>query len=258
MFLCLPGIYNALGVQKILTLLLHLPIFSFLQELSELRVLRSDWLPNYALLSGTFFRHAMSTPVTVLSGCLDESISDLGGNSKSLQQARIVCRSIEKLLTKLSSKNLQSEKFSVVEATNECVRVCQILHPAAVISVQFACSKNLLLQGSAIHWQEALSCAVSNSVEAYCSDHVFKPVSILMHQKKSTLHVEIIDCAAGMSRFKQLLVRLPGLSAKPKGTGLGLPFVQYVVNEVFSGAVEIDSTLDRGTHMRWIVPTTRS
>ncbi len=241
-------------MQRIVLIILHLPIFQSLRVLLGFSVQELVWLPSYTLMRGEFFRHAMSTPITVLAGCIDASIQSTPQNKSTLLQAREVCRSVERLVKKLTVPAEQDEAFEVHSATKECIRVCKVLHPEAIITLQSAHSTALTLSGSAIHWQEALSCAITNALEAYGYTATFRPVTVLVYQDAETLRLEIIDCASGMSALRRMIVRLPGITAKRAGSGLGLPFVQYVVCDLFSGLVEIESSPGRGTRMRWVIP----
>lgn len=240
-------------MHRVIASLLRLPIVSFFSWLIGLRVQQVAWLPSYALLNGAFFQHAMSTPITVLAGCLDASLEQGAADAQMLQQARQVCTAVEQLLRKLASPHSTAEKFSVQSVTQASVALCRMLHPAATIAFHQACSSETYLIGSAIHWQEAIHCAVRNAIEAYSQTETYYPVTVLLYETAHSVRLEIIDYAGGMTSMRRLLVQVPGLSNKQTGTGLGLPFVHYVVEELFSGRVEIESTVGRGTHIRWVI-----
>lgn len=254
MFMCQAGFYNSRTVHRLIAIL-HLPKFALLEQVFGLRLQQVLWLPSYSLLQGSFFKHAMSTPVTTLAGYLDASLIESSKKRKQLLlKARIICKTVENLVSELATPSITNATFSLYACTEECIRVCRILYPTAAITFSAACVRSTRLVGSEIHWKEALHCAIRNAVEAYDSDATICPVTVLLYQNSTALRVEIIDCAAGMSLLARILVRLPGITAKRQGSGLGLSFVRYVVQDLFAGKIEIDSRIDRGTHVRWVLP----
>ncbi len=68
--------------------------------------------------------------------------------------------------------------------------------------------------------------------------------------------VEVSDHGAGMDEATLARVFEPYFTTKPKGTGLGLPIVQQVIERV-GGFVRVESELGRGTTVRMYFPTIR-
>ena len=69
--------------------------------------------------------------------------------------------------------------------------------------------------------------------------------------------VEFADSGVGMDEATLERLFEPYFTTKPKGTGLGLPIVQQIVNRV-GGFVKVESTPGRGSTVRMYFPSIRS
>jgi two-component system cell cycle sensor histidine kinase/response regulator CckA len=69
--------------------------------------------------------------------------------------------------------------------------------------------------------------------------------------------VEVADRGVGMAQATLERIFEPYFTTKPKGTGLGLPVVQQIVNRV-GGFVKIASAPGKGTTVRLYFPSIRA
>jgi signal transduction histidine kinase len=80
------------------------------------------------------------------------------------------------------------------------------------------------------------------------------PEFLKFSEKKGYILVSFKDSGCGISRENLSKVFNPFYTTDPSGTGLGLSIVQKLL-EKNSGAIHIDSTLGRGTHVTILLPT---
>jgi signal transduction histidine kinase len=108
-----------------------------------------------------------------------------------------------------------------------------------------------------------LRIVVTNAAEAMPKGGSIKirlaPVRLRGHNHGAGRYVlvEVADAGVGMDEATLARVFEPYYTTKPKGTGLGLPIVQQVIERV-GGFVRVESVLGRGTTVRMYFPTIRA
>ena len=96
-------------------------------------------------------------------------------------------------------------------------------------------------------------CAINNALDA-CSAQKEPQVVISGTCKDSSALLCIRDNGTGMDFITQHLAFIRGLTTKRHGQGIGLYFVQEVIEHIHQGKVQLESTPGSGTVMTWHLP----
>lgn len=215
--------------------------------------------PEFIFSQNNVLKHACSTPLTILMSNLEADLSSL--NEKSVSSVRenrtkISLEAVSKLTKIIHSTNQCNdfnEKFIVSKAINEVFCLMRGKINNKYFEPKLLINSELSLIGNKLYFQEALTCILNNSIEAY-KDVEQKPVSFVVRKIHNHLRIDEIDYGTGMSLFFQKIVLLKGITTKKNGMGLGLNFAKKTIENIFSGKMMIRSNVGLGTHITWIIP----
>ncbi len=210
---------------------------------------------EYVFAHNKVFRHACSTPLTILISNLETQINSQGQTiEKELAKTSFeAVKKLSKLIEFMSDSDLKNEKFQIYEAINEVLILMRGKVDCSCFSSSLLINKDLFLIGNKLYFQEALTCLFNNSIEAY-SEIEQKPISLVVRKLGDDLRIDAIDYASGMNYFLQRMVLINGVSTKNKGTGLGLSFAKHTFENIFSGKMNIKSFVGLGTHIVCTIP----
>ncbi|MBU0974928.1 hypothetical protein KKD03_04480 [Patescibacteria group bacterium] len=215
--------------------------------------------PELAFSQNNVFRHACSTPLTILMSNLEADLCGSNSKSQNTVNANRTKTSLEavtkltKIIKSVNQGNNFSEKFRVFTAINEVLCLMRGKIDYKCFESKLLINKDLFLIGNKLYFQEALTCIFNNSIEAY-KDIEQKPVSLMVRKINNHLRIDEIDYGSGMNLFFQKLVVFKGITTKKNGIGLGLYFAKKTVENIFSGKMMIRSAVGLGTHITWIIP----
>jgi len=98
---------------------------------------------------------------------------------------------------------------------------------------------------------------VKNAIDAMKNGEGNIDVKLFKQKKKAV--IEFTDTGSGIHPSKFKTVFKPGFTTKKRGWGLGLSLVKRIVEHYHSGLIYVkDSTLNKGTTFRIILPTTEN
>lgn len=215
--------------------------------------------PEFLFSQNSVFRHACSTPLTILMSNLEAELLGFSESNENVIRVNRIKTSLEavnKLANIIQSANQSNdfnEKFIVSKAINEVFCLMSGKLDRKCFEPKLLINTELSLTGSKLYFQEALTCIINNSIEAY-KDLEQKPVSFVVRKVNNDLRIDEIDYGSGMSLIFQKIVLFKGLTTKKNGMGLGLNFAKNTVENIFSGKMTIRSAVGLGTHITWVIP----
>lgn len=207
--------------------------------------------PSFEILA---FRHAISTPLTILLASFEELESTTSKNKQLLQKYKQAVVTLQQL----------TQTFAAIETQSDTCNISQMLHEISqllvVESTKIKCvvtgGRYVLLKSvNAARVKEALVCLVKNAVEA--SDGSGSDVVITCGKKKNYIWVAIKDYGQGLPWWKQQIISLPLISFKQQGSGVGLPFARRVIEKELGGQLTITSKSGFGTTVECLIPCVR-
>ena len=210
--------------------------------------------PSFVFSQKNVFIHACATPLTILMSNLEEeAVADRPQNrDRSKVSLKAVTR-LSKIIKSVAGNQDFNEKFKICNAINEVLSLMRNKIEDDCFESKIFIEKDLFLVGNRLYFQEALTCILNNSIEAY-KEIDCKPVSFIVRKGKNCLKIDIIDYASGMNLILQKLSLLRGVTTKKNGMGLGLYFAKKTVEDIFSGKMRMISSVGLGTRIALIIP----
>jgi len=208
------------------------------------------------LSTARVFNHALDTPLSTLNltvDLLDESLKKKH-NKRYLHQLKVALEQLKALLSLVNGKRaIKRQEFDVLSATQEVAILFRERGIFLTITPNKSCGKFSTF-GPKLLFQEALSCLISNAIQAYNQQISGIPIVVACKQNHSAIRLDIIDLGKGMSKWQQMAILIPGVSFKGPDRGIGLPFAKRVIENTFQGQFCLDSVVGRGTRVSIILP----
>lgn len=181
-----------------------------------------------------------------------EMLQDLGQVLEDIDRAVAFLRAVQDRARGAFSR---VERFDAVRAVRSCLTLERRLLQDRRVTLNFdADIDSAYLTGDPGSLFEIVVNLVRNAADAY--EGQSGVVDVRLTREGSHLHLEVVDRGHGIAPENLPLVFEAGFTTKEfgKGSGMGLALVRSVVQEVFSGAVDVDSTPDRGTTFTVTLP----
>lgn|GEM_PF-1123849 len=208
------------------------------------------------LTSSRVLNHALNTPLSTLNlavDLLDESL-EKNRNKRYLHQLKLALKQLRGLLDYVKGKEIiKIQQFDILHATQEVAILYR--QQGVYITITPAHSKNKYrITGPKILYQEAISCLISNAIQAYpvCATGI--PIILACRQNKWSVRVDVIDLGKGMTKWQQFYALAHGLKLNNQEKGLGLPFAKNIIEDNFRGRFWLRSTIDSGTRVSIVIP----
>jgi len=214
---------------------------------------------SFSFSQNSVFKHACATPLTILKSNLEEDlISTESSVLKEISKDRLfssieAVNKLVKIIESTTKRNVSNEKFDACSAINEVFCLFYGKIDEECISSRVLINNKLFIIGNKLYFQEVLICVLNNSIEAY-GETDKKPINNIIREMSDFLRIDVTDYAKGMSSIMQKIVLLNGVSTKNTGAGLGLYFTKKTIEEIFLGKMSINSAVNFGTHVAWIIP----
>lgn len=220
-----------------------------------------DWLwpiktlwPESLLLS-PFLKHAMMSPLTtiIINGqlALQESLACPTKQAVCLQS---ILHQASYLQSLVNCHLPTTHSFKLSPMCQEIVARFHQPHLHHFVYLTSACQIDCSLQGNRLLLQEAISCLVKNSLEAYPPGQQRKSVVIVCSQTDDQVSIFIGDNGCGMNKVTQHLAHISGFSRKGPDRGLGLTGVRQIITRHFHGRLLIASCPEVGTVVNLTLP----
>ena len=184
-----------------------------------------------------------------------ELLEELGGVGEGMEQAIEFLRSIQ---DRARGGLARSERFDAAQVARSCVALERPLARKRGIALQGIITvSGVFLQGDPNALYQVLTNLIRNAVSA--SQERKTPVGVTRGQSGEALRLAVRDNGVGIA--PELLERIfePGFTTRAfgSGSGTGLTVVREITEEMFSGTVEVDSAVRRGTTFTVNLPIPR-
>jgi C4-dicarboxylate-specific signal transduction histidine kinase len=203
--------------------------------------------------NGKMFRHAAATPLSAL--LLDLELAHSHQQNQYIYSALTNAHRLKTLFDLTADSIIESKNtaFRVTSAIKETLMILETNHHRSLLRTHIKLSPTATLKGSRFLFQEALSCALKNSLEAYRADQL-KLVLITAKETDDQIIIAIIDGGKGFTLWQKTMAFADGFSSKVSHQGIGLSWIKRVISHHFGGKLTIISKPNRGATMTWYLP----
>lgn len=210
------------------------------------------------LSTSKVFRHAIATPLSTinLSGALLSDTKLTPIQRKNLTRIHVATSYISDLVNQITypGNSTKSEIFDLDVAIAQIIALLDDEYSVFTQVRSYPKSTKCYLVGPKIAFQEAISCLLSNALQAYPENKGQRPILVATHVENQWVRIDIVDLGGGMRWFEVKKAHLPGISSKDSNRGWGLPFAKQIIEQQFAGKLEISSIHNRGTRVSINLP----
>jgi signal transduction histidine kinase len=181
-----------------------------------------------------------------------ELLQELAGVGEGMEQAIQFLRSIQ---DRARGGLARSERFDAAQVVRSCVTLERPLAGKRSVALQEAISvSGVFLQGDPNALYQVLTNLIRNAVSA--SRERNSPVVITLGQVGEALRLAVQDQGVGIAGEHLERIFEPGFTTKQfgSGSGTGLTVVRQITQDMFGGAVRVDSAVGRGTTFEVTLP----
>ena len=204
----------------------------------------------------TLFRHMLATPLTTLQLSFSDSQVSKSSLTTAKQLANIA-HSLERIQTIFNFFADQNKVSLQTFSVGELAQRLQQYFPRSshTVSIQLADSTltHQAVYGNLFLLEEAVVCLIKNGLEAY-QGKSSKYVSVTFWKNSQTLYISIKDFGIGMSWWQKVVCRISHISFKKANSGIGLPFCNTVIKNLYNGNLIINSNTNLGTEVICLIP----
>jgi signal transduction histidine kinase len=207
--------------------------------------------------------HEVANPLTAALASLDLSLDlirttdslepefraqvleELAGVGDGMEQAITFLRSIQ---DRARGGLARSERFDAAQVVRSCVALERPLARKRGIALQGVIAvTNVFLQGDPNALYQVVTNLIRNAVSASQERHT--PVVVTLGQVGDALRLTVRDDGVGIAAEHLERIFEPGFTTQEfgSGSGTGLTVVRQITQEMFSGKIEVDSAVRRGT-----------
>ncbi|MBI4180276.1 GHKL domain-containing protein [bacterium] len=230
-----------------------------ISELQRLRaeIARKEHLGIYRRLMAEF-AHEIKNPLGGIEGFASLLKKELEKDARLAKMADRVIEGVSSisgtinqfLELSLERQPQKERKFSVREVAQKAGAEVSFLADSRGVGVAIE-SPGISLSGSPEHFQRALVNLLKNAIEA-CRMGEGR-VRLTASEQKGEIQVQVSDNGIGFHEEPSRIFD-PFFTTKEKGLGLGLPIVQKIIEEEFSGKLQVESAPGGGATFRIVLP----
>lgn len=214
--------------------------------------------------------HEVANPLTAALASLDLSLDlirtaaalepefraqlleELAGVADGMEQAIMFLRSIQ---DRARGGLARSERFDAAQVIRSCVALERPLARKHGIALQgVIAASGVFLQGDPNALYQVLTNLIRNAVAASRERH--SPVVVTFGQVGEALRLTVQDSGTGIAAEHFERIFEPGFTTQEfgSGSGTGLTVVRQITQEMFGGAVRVESAPRRGTTFEVTLP----
>ncbi|MGH7567727.1 MAG: sensor histidine kinase [Gemmatimonadales bacterium] len=222
--------------------------------------------------------HEVANPITAalvtLDGCLSavreatdlepdlraKLLGDLAAVAEGMERAVGFLRAVR---DRARGALARSERFDAAQVVQSCVRLERPLAKKRGVALRLtSVVETVFLHGDPNAMFQMLSNLIRNGVDASSGapgSGTESAVEVTLAQKGEALHVTVVDHGSGIASEHLGRIFEPGFTTKEvgAGSGMGLSVVRDVTQNMFGGAIKVESVLGAGTVVALTLPIPR-
>lgn len=219
-----------------------------LEEQSDLLMHKAKMVEVGESLS--FISHQWRQQLNILSSYLlrlrqELFVADISNHTpSSLERCEMVLESLSETMEKFLIFYRQEDKkknFRITDALNLVIEILELRFQKLKVNFEVVVEKEIEIFGSHNHLSQVFFVIFQNSLDAFAKNSIKNPqIKVLFSNKKERLCIEIIDNAGGIEKEKLKKVFQKRVE-KQKGFGLGLYFVQIILQKSFGAQIQMQN-----------------
>jgi signal transduction histidine kinase len=184
-----------------------------------------------------------------------ELLQELAGVGEGMDQAIQFLRSIQ---DRARGGLARSERFDAAQVVRSCVALERPLASKRSVALQGVINvSDVFLRGDPNALYQVLTNLIRNAVSASLqSQQGNSPVLVTLGQVGEALRLAVQDHGVGIAGEHLERIFEPGFTTKAfgSGSGTGLTVVRQITQDMFGGAVKVDSAVGRGSTFEITLP----
>jgi len=215
------------------------------------------------LASGIF--HDLANPLTAISLALEKIDNKETNNAKNskeyLEQAIGVSKRLEEFIAAANRQMQGQDKVEIFSVEQEISKAIQILSYQArknQVTLDFV-SDQIKIKGNPIKFHQIAVNLICNAIDSYeNTSKTERDVKINISRNDNKFFLEVEDFGKGVSTESLDKIFEPFFTTKSanKGSGIGLSYTKYIIEEHFSGKISVKSKEGEGTTFIVEIPIT--
>lgn len=142
----------------------------------------------------------------------------------------------------------QKELFSLNQEIEEAITILNYKVKKGDIEIVFSADENIKTTGDPIKFNQIVTNLVSNAIDACKHNKQEKEISIILSKDSTYINLKIIDNGHGIPTDNINKIFEPFFTTKnSESLGLGLSLIKKIIEESFSGTINVQSELNIGT-----------
>ncbi len=207
--------------------------------------------------------HDIVEPLTYASTTLElEQMREKGSLKRAKgtprdHSLRVIFDGLREITTLIESTRKQIQHRSTTVAftpKDEIMNVCRFLRYALYkkrLRYVFKLLPSITLEGDPAKFHQCMTNLLSNAIEAYAKQHVYKKreIRITMKIRNRMLEISVQDFGDGIPQKDQKHIFKPFFTTKDikEGTGIGLTAIQDIMAQFFHGTITFTSQEGKGS-----------
>lgn len=126
----------------------------------------------------------------------------------------------------------------------ECLESFRIRPDYGAVELRTTYQKGLLIEADPILLKQAVGNIIDNAINSYCDRRGLVEITVAMQSERAVLTVRDYGCGIPSDEVDRIFT--PFFSARPSGTGLGLPLAAKIV-DLHGGTIGVESEVGRGS-----------
>lgn len=222
------------------------------QKLLNERIAEMSYLVEFGRLSSGLF-HDLINPLTALSLSLETINKARTGEFEELRKdlcdSFFIAKKLKRFLGAIKKQIhgiCNNRYFSINAEIKDVLEILNYQIRKKNIEISFNANEEIKIFGDPFKFNHIILNLVSNAIDAYDLDEVFKKVEIRLERQKEKIILTIEDNAGGVSNEIQERIFEAFFTTKEKGTGIGLSFVKNIIENDFKGRICLRNNKKQG------------
>lgn len=212
---------------------------------------------NYALIGklSTSLLHDILTPLTSLSLTTEIKSHDIQTLKPIIEHSTSQISEYVGILKNFLEYDTSKQRTHVNPEISKCLSLLRYKALAQDIQIQYVEFDQIYTTMHPLHIYQIIINLVSNAIEASTKSES-KKIIIILRKFKNKFYIDCRDYGEGISKEHISKICTYNFSTKSKERGFGLYSITYIIENILSGTIHIESEPNHGSLFSCEIPLT--